>query len=61
MSHSATSDPGLHCLPVSFYGMLGINGLMLSTLRKIFKRHHIEISFFFFFFFFFDLGFMALS
>ena len=24
---SAASDLGLHCLPIPFYGMLGINGL----------------------------------
>ena len=26
MLHSAASDLGLHCLPMSFYGTLGLNG-----------------------------------
>ena len=38
MPQNAASDLGLHCLPVSNYGMLGLYGLMLSMLGKIFSR-----------------------
>ena len=34
MLHSVVSDLDLHCLPMSFYGMLGLYGLTLSSLGK---------------------------
>ena len=31
MPHSAASDLGLYCLPMSFYGTLGLNGLNCNS------------------------------
>ena len=34
MPHYVASDLGLHCLPVSFYGMLGLNGLNMVYVTR---------------------------
>ena len=31
---NAASDLGLHCLPMSFYGTLGINGLIVLSFQS---------------------------
>ena len=44
MPQNAASDLGLHCLPVSLYGMLGINGLNCNDIYFIFQGDLMEMK-----------------